>query len=294
MNPTYPPTFIHQSSTHSLYADAVNADKHTDATAHINSLNILHLTDLHLFGNEEYIDGVAVNQSFEKCLNHALSDDVRCDFILITGDLVAEMDTAIYDRLFDRLEQTGIAFACIAGNHDVTEEIGHHLPFEQRTFKPHDPDPRLLHHHVIESEHWQLLLMNSSVAGQVGGRIDEQTVNWVNEQLSKNGKFALLALHHHISTVYSDWIDTQLSKGADKLWQVLGKHAHCRCVLHGHVHQDFSQQRDGILTLGTPATCYQFKPFSQDFAYDSSLSAGYRWVFLHDDGQISSRVQRVP
>lgn len=293
MNPTYPPTFIRPSPVHQPNADAVSQGKYTDATCHINSLNILHLTDLHLFADEEHIESVAVNQSFEKCLTHALTDDVRCDLILITGDLVSEMNTAIYDRLFARLAMTGIPFACIAGNHDVTEEIGHHLPFEQRTFKPHAPDPRLLNQHVIESEHWQLLLIDSSVAGKVGGRITTQTASWVDKQLTNNRKYALLALHHHINTVYSDWIDQQISQGAENLWQILGKHAHLRCVLSGHVHQDLAHLRDGILTLNTPATCYQFKTFSQDFAYDSNQSAGYRWLFLHDDGQISSRVQRV-
>lgn len=298
MNPmpdfTYPPTFVYKSHAHNTdNANKASQNIRVDATADVNSLNILQLTDLHLHADDTVIEGIAVNQSFEKCLTHALTSGVRCDLILLTGDLVSDIDTGIYDRLFTRLKKTGIPFACMAGNHDVTQEIGHHLPFEQRTFKPHAPDSRLLHQHVIESEHWQLLLIDSSKAGKVGGEITQQTITWVNKQLGKNGKYALLAMHHHIMTMYSQWIDKQLSKGADKLWQVLHQHSHCRCVINGHVHQDLSYLHDGILILATPATCYQFKAFSQDFAYDSNLSAGYRWIFLHDDGQITSRVQRV-
>ena len=62
-------------------------------------------------------------------MQQALSDDVRCDLIIVTGDLVDEVESAVYDYIFATLQATNIPFVCIAGNHDVTDEVGKELPF---------------------------------------------------------------------------------------------------------------------------------------------------------------------
>lgn len=88
-------------------------------------INILQLTDLHLYlDHRKETAGINNYQSFIACLEQALNEDIRCDLILLSGDLVNEVKPEIYQQIYRILQNTGIAFACIVGNHDVTDELG--------------------------------------------------------------------------------------------------------------------------------------------------------------------------
>jgi Icc protein len=54
-------------------------------------------------------------------------------------------------------------------------------------------------------------------------------------------------------------------------------------LVFGHVHQPYDAEHDGIRVVGTPSTCSQFKPGSDDFALDNRPPA-YRRITLHADG----------
>ena len=66
-----------------------------------------------------------------------------------------------------------------------------------------------------------------------------------------------------------------------------------RGILWGHVHQAFDEERDGLRLMGTPSTCFQFSPGLAGFAIDKR-PPGYRWLELHADGQIDTRIVWLP
>jgi Icc protein len=53
------------------------------------------------------------------------------------------------------------------------------------------------------------------------------------------------------------------------------------------------QSAGGVRVLGTPSTCFQFKPDSHDFGLDIT-SPGYRTIDLYADGGIETQVVRLP
>ena len=260
-------------------------------------LNILQITDLHVSPQDIALncsaEGVSCLQRFEAVLQQALDDEERCDLIIVTGDLVNEVQTAIYDYIFATLQATQIPFICIAGNHDVTDELGQDQPFSERTLIAHTADSRLLNHHVIMTEHWQLLFLDSSIPGQVAGEITDDDMAWLETQLSSCDKPALLALHHHLLPMKSAWIDTYIVKNAAMFWQQIAKYHQLQVIISGHTHQEQAFTHQGITVYSTPSTCYQFKPHEQDFAYDETARPGYRWLQLANNGQVASWVKRL-
>lgn len=256
---------------------------------------ILQITDLHLYGDPNQRMGkVNCQQNFEAILQQALSEDpLTCDLILVTGDLVNEIKPCIYDRLFERLSQTGVPFACIAGNHDVTDELKSELPFDQRQFIAKPADPRLADQQVIETPYWQILLINSAVPGLIAGHISEQHIKWLRHQLSQNHKPALLALHHHIIPMDSAWIDEHIASGTEAFWQMISDFSHLKVIINGHTHQQSTDEKQGVTIYTTPATSYQFKPGEDEFAYDIEAGPGYRWIQLNKDGSVTSWVNRL-
>ena len=249
-------------------------------------VNILQITDLHLSSHvpavaDQTSSEVAVCQfSFEAIIKQALSEDRRCDLILVTGDLVNKVQAEIYDHIFAVLQATGIPFACIAGNHDVTDEDDSELPFFQRELIARAADERLLSRHIIETEHWQLLLLDSSITGKVAGELTTTDIDWLYQQLQTCAKPALIALHHHLIPVDSEWIDQHMVENANTFWQRMAAFEHLKVIISGHTHQEQVRYRQGVTVYSTPSTCYQFEPFVSDFAYDKNALPGYRWLQL--------------
>ncbi len=263
-------------------------------------LNVLQITDMHLLSPastdnaEDHSDEKpSCRHCFEANLAQALAEDIRCDLILVTGDLVSKVDSATYDHIFEVLHSTQIPFACIAGNHDVTDESSHDLPFEQRKLTACAMDPRLLSRHVIETDAWQLLLLDSSIPGQIGGLVTEADMDWLCAQLATCDKPALLAVHHHVMPMYSEWIDAHMIENADYFWQRLAPYAHLKVIVSGHTHQEQVHHRNGVTVYSTPSTCYQFMPYEDDFSYDKQAHAGYRWLQLANNGNLASWVKRL-
>ena len=262
-------------------------------------VNILQITDLHLSSHvpavaDQISSEVAVCQfSFEAIIKQALSEDRRCDLILVTGDLVNKVQAEIYDHIFAVLQATGIPFACIAGNHDVTDEDDSELPFFQRQLIARAADERLLSRHIIETEHWQLLLLDSSITGKVAGELKTTDIDWLYQQLQTCAKPALIALHHHLIPVDSEWIDQHMVENANIFWQRMAAFEHLKVIISGHTHQEQVRYFQGVTVYSTPSTCYQFEPFADDFAYDKNALPGYRWLQLANNGEVASWVKRL-
>lgn len=261
-------------------------------------LNVLQITDLHLSDcpasdNEPQSSITTCCQYFEAIITQAMSESIRCDLIIVTGDLVSEVKTATYDHIFRVLQATHIPFACIAGNHDVTDELGCDLPFYKRELVARSADPRLLSRHLIESDYWQLLLLNSAIPGQVAGYVQEEDIAWVTHQLSTCDKPAIIAVHHHILPIQSDWIDAHMAQNTETFWQRMAEFDHLRGVISGHNHQEQTRYAGSVPVYSTPSTCYQFKPLENEFTYDKDAAPGYRWLQLANNGQLASWVKRL-
>lgn len=262
-------------------------------------INVLQLSDLHIAElsqcatPDDDFTKLSCCQSFKKLLNQALNEDIRCDLIVVTGDLVSKVSPDIYDFIFKELENTKIPFACVAGNHDVTDELDSDLPFHKRTLVAKTADERLLSRHVINAENWQLLFIDSAVPGKVAGEVSTDDIAWIDEQLERCDKPALLALHHHVTPMDSDWIDEHIADNADMFWQTLGNAPNLRVIISGHTHQEHVKQQGDVMVYTTPSTCYQFKPLEDDFAVDDDARPGYRWLQLGNNGQVASWVKRM-
>lgn len=266
----------------------------TDIVPADGTTTVLQLTDLHLFEDcQKTAQAASCQQHFESILNQALAEALRCDLILVTGDLVNEVKSSIYDRIFDRLTRTGLPFACVAGNHDVTDETNTDLPFEQRALIARASDPRLVEQHVIDTPDWQVLLINSTIPGVVAGLISADNIEWLRRQLSRCDKPALLALHHHVLPMQSAWIDAHMAQDAEEMWKMLSEFPHLKIIINGHSHQEQTLHHQGVTVYTTPSTSYQFKPRCDEFAYDEQARPGYRWLQLGPNGQSKSWVKRL-
>ena len=102
----------------------------------------------------------------------------------------------------------------------------------------------------------------------------------------------LVATHHPPIEVDCPWLDKDRIQNGLELLEWLSEHGTVRAMVFGHAHQEVESNHRHIALLGTPSTCMQFAPSSERFALDQR-KPGYRWLYLHADGELRSEVRRV-
>ncbi|WP_435931980.1 metallophosphoesterase [Moraxella bovoculi] len=258
---------------------------------HLDTFTIAQISDLHLSAHKPiYTD------KFLAVLKLALEH--KPDLLLLTGDLVNDGDPHLYDWLFDELQKINIPFVCLAGNHDITHEIGHDLPFHERQFLPIQADARLVDTHrlIIELPDacWQILSINSAVHGQIYGHLDDDKLHFLRSHLA-NELPTIIAMHHHPLPVGSAWIDGYILQNHDDFWQALTPHPNTKAILCGHVHQahELPIPTPYPATLYTcPATSRQFLPHYGDFKLDD-VPEGLRLIHIYNKEKLATVVKRV-
>lgn len=255
-----------------------------------DTFKIAQISDLHLSNPKSFDD-------FLQVLDLALSHSPN--LLILTGDLVNDGKKHGYDWLFDTLDKTRIPYLCMAGNHDVTHEIGHHLPFHERTFLPIDPDLRLPNHQrlIIQmpSTTWQILTLNSAISGQIHGKISADSLQFLRHHLSNDllkNLPTIIALHHHPCSVGSAWIDEHMLINYNEFWQTLAGFDNIKAILCGHVHQAHTIHFQGKTLLTCPATSRQFAPHQDDFAIDH-VSSGFRLIQICNKKTLATWVKRT-
>ena len=246
-------------------------------------LAILQITDLHILpGLDETFLGINTEHYFSAVLELALAENRHYDLILVTGDLAQEPCAASYRRIFDRLAATDTPCICLPGNHDD-------YALMQQIFNTTQVSCRK--QRVLEN--WQLICLNSQIPGAPGGRLAKQELVFLEDCLINHPHHhALIAVHHHCLATNSAWMDTMMIDNSRELWAIIDSYAQVKAVTTGHIHQVMDVAHGAVRVLGSPSTCFQFKPESEDFSLDAS-APGYRSITLSADGLITSFITRL-
>jgi Icc protein len=245
-----------------------------------DSIQILHLTDPHLFARDDgELRGTVTAASLERVLQHYQDGEWRADLAIITGDLVQDDSAAAYTRFRDMLQPLGMPMHCLPGNHDVRKlmrEVCCSPPFSYCATE--------------EIGNWLLIGLDSCVSGIAGGRVGAIELQRLTEAASNsNAEHVMVCLHHPPVTMDSAWLDSVgLDNGPEFLQHVAGLER-VRLLVFGHVHQAYDAMHLGIRVIGTPSTCSQFLPRSDRFAVDN-LPPAYRRFTLHGDGTFETEI----
>jgi Icc protein len=246
------------------------------------AVTIAQITDTHLFANsDQALKGVNTVRSLQAVIQRV--QHRQPDVLLLTGDVSQDETLASYEHLRELIAPLGLPTYWIPGNHDRPELMMRMLseaPFRREK--------------SLQQAGWNGVLLDSRVAGEVGGELSQESLQELDEALRRYPDLpAFVALHHPVLDVGSAWMgEIGLGNAADLL-AVIDRHPQVKLVVFGHIHQVFERQRQGVTYLGTPSTCVQFKPHSETFAIDDQMP-GFRILRLWADGRFETAVERVP
>lgn len=246
------------------------------------SLWLIQLSDSHLFGTPEAtLLGMDTADSLQRVVAQVADRHPRIDLLLASGDLSQDGTVASYQRFAELTRPLGDAARWYPGNHDEAAVLDAVCAADQRREA------------VVDLGNWRLILLDSSVPGQVSGYLDDAQLTLLEHALQgAAGRPVLLSFHHHPLPVSCAWLDPIGLANADALFAITDRYPNLKAILFGHVHQEIDLWRRGVRLLATPSTCVQFAPGSDDFAIGDQLP-GYRWLQLGSAGQLHTGVERL-
>ncbi len=243
-------------------------------------LHILHVTDPHLHAHRDaMMRGLNTFESFVAVIDHVAAGQRKPDAVLATGDLVQDETRQGYERFRQVVSKLDVPVHCVPGNHDsprIMAEVLGKPPF-----------------HFCGSHsygNWRLLMLNSTVRWDDGGRLEPSQLKILETALHKHPhEHVLIALHHHPLPTGSHWLDGLGLRNSDEFLRIIDGCTNVRAVAWGHVHQAAETMRNNVLMFSTPSTGSQFLPDSDVFMMDSR-PPGYRWIELQPDGSLETEV----
>ncbi|SDI02178.1 3',5'-cyclic-AMP phosphodiesterase [Pseudomonas panipatensis] len=243
---------------------------------------LVQLSDSHLFAEADgRLLGMDTADSLRQVVRLVLDEQPGVDLLLATGDLSQDGSAESYQRFREITSAVPAPARWFPGNHDELQ------PMREVCVGTDLLDP------VIDIGAWRIILLDSTIPGAVPGQMPPEQLDFLEQALrSAADKHLLISFHHHPVAIGSQWMDRLGIRNPQDLFAVLERYPQVRCLLWGHVHQEFDRMHGDIRLLASPSTCVQFAPGSEDFCVDTP-APGYRWLRLLPDGSLETGVSRV-
>lgn len=243
-------------------------------------IHVVQITDPHVLASgEQEFKGMDTAMSLEQVIAALNRDPEKPDLILATGDLVHDPAPEAYEKLRHILQSADIPVFCLPGNHDRPAMMDDLLNTGRiNTCKS------------ARCGEWEFILLDSVLEGEEKGFLPAEELKFLQDRLTDNpAEYAVICLHHHPVRVGSPWMDAMKVANGEELLGLVRSFPQVKCLVWGHIHQEFTSQLEHVLLLGSPSTCIQFKPDTLVFEKDV-LPPGYRKFKFFADGHIDSTV----
>jgi len=216
---------------------------------------VAQLTDLHIRADSRLCHGVADSTSnLVTAVDQLNRMEPVPDLALLTGDLTDDGSTAAYRTLRECLERLRIPFFVIPGNHD--DAVNFKRAFGDHPYLPALGGPL---HYVIDEFPLRLIGLDTTVAGEVGGRICKARRQWLSDRLLEQPQQSTLIFMHHppFQTGISG-LDECAFSGAVELDALIATHGQVELLISGHVHRGMVKKFGRTVATTSPSLAYQF------------------------------------
>lgn len=236
---------------------------------------LLQVSDCHLL---EDPDGLYRDQSPDQCFQRLLPalKAIRPDGIVVTGDVAEDGSAAAYERATELLSGLCATIAYLPGNHDDVDVMS--KVFGQAGYQDGP---------ILDWGGWSVVLLNSVIPDDPAGELAED--QWsILDQAQALKKPTVVFVHHPPMAVGSPWIDKYPLRSPERLMTALDPQW-VKAVGFGHIHQPFSEYRDGIQYLSAPATSVNSQVGMEKFTVDPTGPKA-RWYRLWPEGRWATGV----
>ena len=177
----------------------------------------------------------------------------RPDAVVVTGDLTDFGRAQEYRHLQQLLAPLAMPVYLLAGNHDDREQL-------RRSF----PDHAYLGsggfvQYSVAVGGLQLIALDTVVPGESEGRLCDERLQWLSEQLdAQHDRPVVIAMHHPpFQTLIGHMDAIGLLEGAAELEALVAQHPNVERVICGHLHRAIQVRFGGTIAATVPSPAHQ-------------------------------------
>ncbi|MFE7617690.1 metallophosphoesterase [Streptomyces sp. NPDC057496] len=239
------------------------------------------ISDLHLDGSERATERAV------RVMDHLRALPRPVDAVLVTGDIADHGEEAEYEEAARILTAPFPVLTC-PGNHDVRPAYREALLGEA---PGHGPVNRI--HHIAGTA---VLMCDSTVPGRDEGRLDAETLDWIDTRLAALPRDtpALIAFHQPPVGLHHPLPDSSLLEQPGNLAELLDAHPQVVAVLTGHAHTAAASTFAGRPLIVGPAVTWTLRmPWEGDRPADRDQPPGLAFHVLDDDRRLTTHYRVV-
>ena len=231
------------------------------------SIKFAHISDIHIAKDGDY--GFMLTEEAQRFLVeiiqrlNALPD---LEFVFINGDCLNGGHQVELERFQTIIAQLKKPFFIVPGNHDGNVGDNPQI-FTQRYFSSffnsqfadRPASGQAGYFSVGLKEGVQFIGLDTAVPGQIGGKVDEAQLHWLeNELLQHGGKLVIVGVHHPLHPLCPQdtggvWQDWFVCANGPKVQALLDAHPAVQLVLCGHHHVNKVFRAGGQLHIVSPS-----------------------------------------
>ncbi len=231
------------------------------------SIKFVHISDIHVAKDGDY--GFMLTETSQRFLAeiiprlNALPD---LDFVFINGDCLNSGHQLELERFQAIIAELKKPLFIVPGNHDGDEANDPQI-FTQRyfasffnsQFASRPARGQAGYFSAMLNEGVQLIGLDTSIPGQIGGRVDAAQLRWLKDELLRHSnKLVIVGAHHPLhplcpqdaSGVWQDWF---VCANGQEVQSLLDAHPAVQLVLCGHHHVNKVFRTEGQLHIVSPS-----------------------------------------
>lgn len=259
-------------------------------------VTFIHLSDTHIHAEPGYT-GAHVDFSarprVQVLVEHINNLDVHVDFILHTGDIMTDPEKAEdYQVAHEVLSQLKVPIHYVPGNHDQTQWLQKVMMGRTRAQITPTLDYTFEHNGV------QVIMVDSNTMQPGGsGHLSDAQLIWLDNLCSaKDHRPLVVGVHHNVLPTQAPWLDSFMLKNGVAFHNTVLKAKHrLRGVFFGHIHENTTTVRDGIMYVSALSGWFQTRTYynQREAGRDPVQDPGFNLVTLTERDTLV-RYYRVP
>lgn len=249
-------------------------------------LKITQFSDPHLTSAPEGLKGYDTFARFQRCVEDALrkSENIEDEIFILSGDIAHDESLETYESLKEFQKTSGARWFCIPGNHDAPELL-------HQVLQTQAPAPELGWMSTSLSTELGILFFSSHVPGEVGGELNEQSLEILGRP---DGQSKLVVLHHPPLRLGDPEFDAMALFNQDRFWEEIERNPDIIGVLFGHAHREYFELRRlsgrDVSVLCCPSTAFQYGTENNaPYGFDPQR-IGYRQLWFSDEQGLKTEV----
>ncbi|MTJ80418.1 MAG: phosphodiesterase [Telmatospirillum sp.] len=186
------------------------------------------------------------------CVASLLERRPAPDLVLVTGDVADFGQAAEYEQARALLAPLPMPVHVLPGNHDRADAMRAAWPDQDWAL---DSGPL---HSVRDQGPVRIVCLDSTVAGQSGGRLDAEALDWLDATLARApDQPTIVALHHPPFLTGIAHMDAMGLEGREGFAAVVAKYPAIIRILAGHIHRPVQALVGGRLAMTAPSPAHQ-------------------------------------